>query len=160
MHLHYKSYTTCYDYLNNSCINKQRGSRIYKNIILYFYSSMVTLGTGEESEEPPEVGTNTGNWVQSKINIFLVLKLPHDPYPMLVFHWSWLTPMQCLFFIGHGLYPCEACSRLVKAYTYAFLVSSLLILSTAGCISQLHLLGSSRVKVIYYIKTWAINNNL
>ena len=31
--------------------------------------------------------------------------------------------MQCLFFISHGLHPCNAYSLLITAYTYVFLVS-------------------------------------
>ena len=26
-------------------------------------------------------------------------------YVIIVFHWPWFTPTQCLFFIGHGLHP-------------------------------------------------------
>ena len=33
----------------------------------------------------------------------IVLKLPYDPWAMLDFHWSRLTPTHCLFFIGHSL---------------------------------------------------------
>ena len=41
---------------------------------------------------------------------------------MLVFHWSRFTLTQCLFFIGHGLHPRNACFSLVTAYTHAILV--------------------------------------
>ena len=94
---------------------------------------------------------------------YIVLKLPHDSHAILVFHWSWL-------FIGHGLHPCNACSPLVVAFHWPwftpmqclfsidhslhlcmFLVIIFLILSTARCICQQHLLGSLQVKVIYYL---------
>ena len=55
--------------------------------------------------------------------LYIVLKLPHDPHTMLVFHWSQLTPTQCLFFIGHDLHPRNGCFPLVTDYTHAFLVS-------------------------------------
>ena len=66
------------------------------------------------------------------------------------------SPMQCLFFMGHGLHPCIVCSPLVTAYTHGlffFLVSILLLFSTAGWICQQHPPGSLQFKVIYY------NNN-
>ena len=81
-------------------------------------------------------------------------------YPLLVFHWSWLTSTQSLFFIGHGLYPRIACFFIVLGLhprnAYSPLVRAclpviiLLILSTARCICQQHPLDSSQVKVIYY----------
>ena len=88
----------------------------------------------------------------------IVLKLPRDPNG----HVS--SPTQYLFSGGHCLHPRIACSPLVTAYSHAFffihkvthlristfrLVTSL-ILSMTGYISQLHLLGSSLVKAIYY----------
>ena len=99
-------------------------------------------------------------------------------HALLVFHWSWFTPTHCLLFIGHGLYPCNACFSLAMIYTDAmfvlhwsqlilthslFLVTILLILSTAGCICQQHPLGSSQVKGIYYthiIYYKILNSNL
>ena len=53
---------------------------------------------------------------------YLVLKFPRDSYIMLVFHCSWLTPTQYLFFIGHSLHPHNACFSLPKPYIHAMLV--------------------------------------
>ena len=41
--------------------------------------------------------------------LYKVLKLPHDSHAVLVFHWLRITPMQCLFFIDHGLHPQDVC---------------------------------------------------
>ena len=50
---------------------------------------------------------------------------------------------KCLLSISHGLHPRIAC----------FPIDSLLILSSAGYICQLHPPGSSQTKTIYYSKT-------
>ena len=99
----------------------------------------------------------------------IVLKLPRDPHS----HASIL--MQCLFSIGHGLLPRNACFPLITAYTHAllvlhwsrppptyfyssgitpthvfFLVVTLLIISTTRYICQLYPPCSSPVNAIYY----------
>ena len=80
------------------------------------------------------------------------LKLPRNPHAMLIY-------------IGHGLHPRVCCFSFVTTYTHAMLILCwsqhtpmhslfleiiLLILSTAGCICQRHLSGSSHVNIIYY----------
>ena len=69
-----------------------------------------------ESEMPVGTDFSQNSWP------YLVLKLPCNPHAMLLFYWSWLTPTQYLFFIGHGLHPHDTCSLSVIAYTHAFLV--------------------------------------
>ena len=128
-----------------------------------------------QTEETLGVGTASGNWLQPK----LVLKHPRNPHSMLVSHWSRLTAMQFLFFIGHGLHPRNTCFSLTTPYVHAMIVfhwsrftptqyllsigHSLhlrilfpviiwLILSTVGC--QQHPRGSLQVKEIYYTHSW------
>ena len=84
-------------------------------------------------------------------------------HALFAFHWSWLTPMQCLLFIGHRLYLCNALFPLVTAYTHTllfFLVVTLLILSTAGCTCQQHLPGSLQVKVILQLQSSMLASTL
>ena len=115
-------YTTCSILLLD--LDKHRGTLIYTNIMLYFYSSTVTLlwswrAVGEswhtqksfwESEQP------TGTEFSHNSGPYITLKLPHDPHA----HAS--SPLQYLFFIGHNLHTHGACSPLVTAYTHALLV--------------------------------------
>ena len=72
--------------------------------------SLHTRKSYQESEQP--AGTHFSQISRS----YIVLKLPHNPYA----HASSST--QCLFSIGHGLHPRNACSQLVTAYTHALLV--------------------------------------
>ena len=60
--------------------------------------------------------------------------------------------MQSLPCISHSPHPHKACLSLATAYTYAMLVSGivLLILPTDRCICQEHSSGSLQVKIIYY----------
>ena len=113
--------------------------------------SLGTWRSCQELENPVET-----NFSQNS-RPYIVLKPTHNLHIMLVFHWSWPTPMhfflwsrltfmQCLFFIGHGLHSCISC----------FLVITFLISSMAGCICQQHLLGSSQVKVIYYTNSMTV----
>ena len=88
---------------------------MYKNIILYSYSSLVTLmwhprAVGEsshtqrsclESEQP--AGTDFSQYFKP----YIVLTLLRDQLG----HAS--SPTQCLFFIGHGLHSRHACFSLV-----------------------------------------------
>ena len=91
-------------------------------------------------------------WSQlTPMHCLFLLALVHT-HAFLVLHWSRLTPMHCLFLLAlihthailvlHWLWltPCITC----------FLVNTLLILSRAGCICQLHPLSSSQVKAIFY----------
>ena len=96
---------------------------------------------------------------------------------ILIHHWSRLTSAQFSFTIGHGLHPHNSHSPLVTAYIRTILIhhwsrltpthffmpevshpciarfsGRLSILSMTGYICQLHLLGSSPVKAIYYTK--------
>ena len=107
-------------------LEKQWGTHIYKNIILYFYSSILMIvycwrATGEslltrkrcwELEQPA--------WTDFSQNSrpYTVLKFSCDSNG----HAS--SPTQCLSFIGHGLHPCNAFSPLVTAYTHAFFYAS------------------------------------
>ena len=133
-------------------LDKQRGTRIYENIILNFYSSTTTnfpdcfpaplmwnrkaIGKisrtwrgCQESEEPAETDSSQNS------RPYIVLKLPATNTQCLFFighglhlriacffHWSWLTPTYCLFFIGHGLHLRIACFLLITAYTNVLLV--------------------------------------
>ena len=84
----------------------------------------------------PGVRTASGNWLQPKFSTLYRLKTPTRwtrngcyqlvtsyTHAMLAFHWSRLTSIRCLFFMGHGLYLCNNCSPLIIAYTHVFLVS-------------------------------------
>ena len=95
-------------------LDRQRGTRIYKNTFLIFYSSTVTLLRSGGVIGERDFSKNS--------RPLIVLKLRRDQYTMLVFHWSRLTPMQCLFSIGHGIHPRNACFSLDTAYTYTMLV--------------------------------------
>ena len=57
---------------------------------------------------------------------------------MLVFHWLWFTPTQCLFFIGyvytHTLHPHNACFSLAMVYTYTMLVFHWLWFTPTQCL--------------------------
>ena len=135
--------------------------------------SLHTLRSHQESELPLETDFSPNS------RSYIVLRLTRDLQVMLVFHWSRLTPMHWLFFIGcfslvmaytHALLAfhlswLSSCFSLAMIYTYAmfffhlswlppmhslFPVSILLILSTVKCICQKHLSGSLQVKVIYY----------
>ena len=55
-------------------------------------------------------------------------------HAMIVFHWSRLTPTQCLFSTGHGLHPRNACFPLVTAYTHAMLVFHWSRLTSTQCL--------------------------
>ena len=97
--------------------------------------------SGRKSEQP------AGTDFSQNSSTYIVLKHPGDlhGYASSPPRWSWFSPTQCLFSIGHDLHPRIACFPLV----------TLLILSTAGCICQLHPLGSLQVKAIYYIR-WSL----
>ena len=119
-------------------LDKQWGIRTYKNIILYFYSSMVTFVQSRRvfrdrvrTFEGAVKSQNSQQELTSAKILDLSLKtLTHACFSLVTaytrallgFHWSWLTPMQCLFFTGHSLHPHNACSPLVTAYTHALLV--------------------------------------
>ena len=115
-------------------LDKQRGTFINKNIILYFYLSTVTLGWKRRAMEEisrtrrshREIGLPAETDFSQNSRPCIVLKLPHDPLRILVFHWSRLTPTHCLLFIGPGLHPTHSLFPLIL----------LLILSTARCVYQ------------------------
>ena len=116
--------------LNSKCsilpldLDKQQRRRIYKNIILYFYFSTVTLvwcsraivESLRTQKSYQELKQPAGTDFSQISRPYIILKLPRNPYS----HASSST--QCLFFIGHDLNACNACSPLVTAYTYALLV--------------------------------------
>ena len=122
-------------------------------------------GTGEHLERVFTYKGAIGDQnSQQKLNLsqssrpYIALKLPCHP------HGHTSSPTQCLFFICHGLHPCNAYFPLIMAYKHAFffmpwvsctcvpvfMVVTLLILSMTRCNCQLHLLGSPSVKAIYY----------
>ena len=112
--------------------NNKEHVYIYKNIILYSLFVNGYACVEEESNQKESLSTWRSCWelelpvgtdFSQICRPYIVLKLPCDPHAMLVFHYSWLTPTQCLFFIGHGLYPHNPCSLSVTAYTHAFFVS-------------------------------------
>ena len=98
-------------------LDKQRVTRIYKNIIICFNSSTVTLvwsrraiwessrtrRSCRESKQPAGTDFKQNSWP------YKVLKLTRDPHTMLVFRWSLFTPTHCLLFIAHGFYPHSVC---------------------------------------------------
>ena len=89
-------------------LDKQQGTCTYKNIILYSYSSMVKLVWSSRAiRERERESSHTQR---------------SNPHAMLVFHWPWFTPTQCLLFIGHSLHPCNACFSLAMIFTHAILV--------------------------------------
>ena len=70
-------------------------------------------------------GEQTGVDFSQNFRPYVVLKPPRNPHAMLDFGWSWLTPTHCLFFIGHGLHPRNACfhwSRLTSTHAFSPLV--------------------------------------
>ena len=119
-----------------------KNTHIYKNIILYFHSSIVMLvwsrrAIGEsshiqrncwESEQPVGIDFSQNS------RPYIVLKLPPNLHTMLIFHWPLLTPLNCLFFLGHSLHPCIACFSLVIAYTLALLVLHWSLLTSTHCL--------------------------
>ena len=100
-------------------LDKQRGTRIYKNKILYFYSlteilvwsrrvvweNLYTEGAARSWNDHWKLNFN------QHTRLYIVFKLPYDPHS----HAS--LSGQCLFFIGHGLHPCNAYFSLVKSIT-------------------------------------------
>ena len=138
-------------------LDKHQGTCIYKDIFIlwrwYLCGAEEQLERTDTYEEAVESRTR-----QRKLNfsqnskLYIVLKLPHNP------HGHTSSPMQCFFFIGRGLYSCNACFLLVTTYIHAFVYVSG---STpmhfcfsrshfVDFISQLHRLGSLPVKAIYY----------
>ena len=120
-------------------LGKQRGTRIYKNIILYFYSSMVRLvwRSGREFAHTK---------VLSGIGTFSMLYSLKTPTRL-----TWprfFTHAMFFFFIGYDLHPRNACSPLVMAYnhssfyasgitpTHCLFSGSHFVLSTTECIYQ------------------------
>ena len=112
-------------------LDKQWGTYIYKNIILYFYLSRwwCLCEAGEQSESSCTERSHrkselpTGTDFSQNSRPYIVLKLQRNPHTMHVFHWSWLTPTHCLLFISHSFHPHNACFSLVTAYTHTFLIS-------------------------------------
>ena len=131
-------------------LDKQRRTRIYKDIILYFYSLTVTLvwsrsairessrtrRSCRETEQP------AGTDLSQNSRPYIVLKLPRDSHTIVAFPYSRPAPTQYLSSIGHSLHLRIACLPVIP----------LLILSTARCICQQHPVDSLQIKVIYY--TW------
>ena len=78
-----------------------------KNIILYFYSSLVTLvwkrravgGSSHTQRSRQESEQKARSDFIKNSRSYVVSKLPRDPHD----HTS--SSMKCLFFIGHGLHP-------------------------------------------------------
>ena len=81
----------------------------------HWKDSSHTQGSCRESELP--AGTN----FSQNSRLYIVLKLPRDSHAMLVFHWLQLKPTQCLFFIGHGFQPRDACLSLAMVLTLIML---------------------------------------
>ena len=177
-------------YFSKCCIlsldlDKQWRTRIFKDKILYFYSFIVTLvwsrrAVGESFH------TQRSCWkseqlveseFQPKFLSLYSLKTPTQPclftHIMLAFHWPWFTLIQCLFFVGHGLYLCiflclgyHVHALLVFHWSWltptdffmpqvswpyisAFPVVTLFILLTTRCISQILLLAQLAGAVEY-----------
>ena len=105
-------------------------------MILCFYSSTVTFvwsrcNRRERERERERVhaqeravgsrkSLRENNFSQNS-GSYIVLKLPYDPHPMLVFNRSRLILTQCLFFIGHGLHSANASLSLVMSNTHTML---------------------------------------
>ena len=115
-----------------------------------------------------------------------ILELPRNPHAMLIFHYSRLTSMQRLFFIGRGLHPLNACFSLTVFYNQATLFFSLaivythvmhvfywsqltpthlwfpvivlFILWTAGCICEQHPPGSFQMMYYTSITIWKLTD--
>ena len=71
-------------------------------------------------------------------------------HSMLVFQWLLFTLTQCLFFIDHSLHPRLFRLRVSRSCIACFPIVTLMILSTAEWICQLHPPDSSPVNAIYY----------
>ena len=85
--------------------DKQWGTHIDKNVIFIFILQWWYLcGTEEQSERVCTHKRAIGSWNNQ-------WELGHTS-----------TPTQCLFFIGHGLHPCNAYFSLAMVYTHAILI--------------------------------------
>ena len=90
-------------------LEKQWGTRIYKNIILYFSSSTVMpvwsrRATGEREFAHIQNTSGVVTDFRQYCKPYIVLKPLRDPHTIIVFHWSWFTPTQCLVSIVHSLH--------------------------------------------------------
>ena len=106
-------------------LNKQQGTRIYKNIILYLYFSTMTLvwcrrAVGESlhpqrscCESEQQAGTDFSQISRP----YIILKFPCDP------HGHVSSPMQCLFFVGHGIHTSNTYSPLLTPTHFYHLVT-------------------------------------
>ena len=151
----------------------KQGTNIYKNIILYFCSSIVILiwcrkAIGESlctQRSYQESELSVGTDFSQNSRPYIVLKLQCKLRAMLIFHWSLLTLMHCFLCINHSLHPCNSYVSLALVYSQAVLILHwsqltamhsllqviiLLILSTAGFICQHHPPSSLQVMVRYY----------
>ena len=101
-------------------LEKQRGTRINKNIILYFNFSTVTLMWSWRAvveslhiqRRLSGVGTAKGINFSQNSRSYIVLELPHDPHDHSL-HYACFSlylvyTNECLFSIGHCLHPCIA----------------------------------------------------
>ena len=122
-------------------------------MFLDFYSSTMTLvwsrrAVGENSHTQRScqgLEQPVGIELKAKFKTLYSFKTPtwphHFTHIILVFHWSWFTPT-------HFFMLWVSCPHIVCFSTW----SLGWFLSTAICICQLHLLGSSLVKAIYYYR--------
>ena len=82
--------------------DKQRGTRIYKNIIIYLFFN---------GDACVELQNSRREFAQHNSRPYIVLKLPCDPHghthAMLVFHWLWFTTTH--FFYASGITPMHFC---------------------------------------------------
>ena len=96
------------------CLDEQGGTRIYKNIRLYFYSWRWYLCGAEKQSQRVRthegvVGRAVNNWLYPKFGNLYSLQLPRDQ-------------QQFLFFIGYGYAHVSLCFPLVTVHVHVLLV--------------------------------------
>ena len=102
------------------CSWRKTRNTLYKNILLYFYSSMVTLvwsrtAIGVRERVHIDERVVESRISQQELTSAKILDLIQSKN-------STMTHTQCLLFIGHGLHPKIACFSSVTAYTHALLI--------------------------------------
>ena len=154
------------------CLDEQRGTRIYRNIRLYFYSRRWYLHGAEEQSTRVRtregvVGSRKNQWTtdfsqnlgtyivynshvtgnNSSFSLVMVIPTPH----FFVFHWLQFTSMSCLFPIGYfpkltsmGWRICHHSPSSTTSIGQGDIpIITLLILSSARWSCQQHLLCST-----------------
>ena len=139
-------------------LTRTRNTYIYINIVLFFYSTMLTLVWSSrvirERESACTKGLSGVGFASAENSQhYIVLQLPrnymqclfpidHSPHPcnaclslvtahthmMLAFLWPQPTSTRCLPFSGHSPHPRDACLSLATPYIHAMLVSGIILM--------------------------------